>query len=71
MPLVYSVEYYNFELAQQSDENQPVGSGGGKGSDEYGVIEVRQDFPDHSLLGGAPGDRPEWEASVTVTLPIT
>ncbi|HNT24855.1 MAG TPA: Ig-like domain-containing protein [Anaerolineales bacterium] len=69
MPLVYNVEYYNMELADRAEESMPAGSGGGKGSDEYGVIEVRQDFPDTAYWEAHLVTGEDGQATVTVTLP--
>lgn len=69
MPLVYSVEYYNFILAQQTEQGAPVGSGGGKGEGEPGVIEVRQEFPDTAYWTAHLVTDANGQAQVTVTLP--
>ena len=69
MPLVYNVEYYTMGLADRAEESMPAGSGGGKGSDEYGVIEVRQDFPDTAYWEAHLVTGEDGKATVTVTLP--
>ena len=46
-----------------------MGAGGGKGSGVYGVIEVRQNFPDTAFWEAHVVTDQNGEASVTVTLP--
>ncbi len=69
VPLVFSIEHYNALLEGQITDGQGSGSGGGKGTGEFGVFDIREDFPDTAfweayLLTGEDG-----EATATVTLP--
>ena len=69
VPLVFSIEHYNAVLEGQITDGQGSGSGGGKGTGEFGVFDIREDFPDTAfweayLLTGEDG-----EATATVTLP--
>lgn len=69
MPIVLSIEDYNASIEEYLTEGEGMGSGGGKGGDEWGVIEIREDFPDTAyweahLLTGDDG-----EATVDITLP--
>ncbi|MBN2148880.1 MAG: Ig-like domain-containing protein [Anaerolineales bacterium] len=69
MPLVNSAEYFNADVAEELAREAP-GSGGGKGDDSvYGVIEIRQDFPDTAFWEARLVTDEDGEASVTVTLP--
>lgn len=68
MLLVNSIEYYNLDVAEAAAREAP-GSGGGKGGELYGVIEVRQDFPDTAFWEARLLTDENGEAAVTVTLP--
>jgi len=69
IPMALSIEDYIPTLSD--DEGLPPGgaSGGGKGGDLYGVIEVRQDFPDTAYWEASVQTNANGEATVTVTLP--
>ena len=58
MPIVLSLDEYNFNIQEETVQGAGGGSGGGKGEGELGVVEVRQDFPDTAF----------WEATA-VTKP--
>ena len=71
MPLLYSIEDYNIKLEEQLALGEGMGAGGGgsKGYDEFGVADVRRDFPDTAYWNGAIVTDENGEATVTVTLP--
>lgn len=71
MPLLYSIEDYNIKLEEQLALGEGMGAGGGgsKGYDEFGVADVRRDFPDTAYWNGAIVTDENGEAIVTVTLP--
>lgn len=69
VPIVYSMEHYNVPLEDLLAEGEGMGSGGGKGSDEYGVIDIREDFPDTAYWTALLVTDENGQTSVTVTLP--
>jgi len=71
IPLLYSIEEYNIKLEEQLALGEGMGAGGGgnKGYDEFGVADVRQDFPDTAYWNGAVVTDENGEATVTITLP--
>jgi alpha-2-macroglobulin len=72
VPLVYSIEEYNAELALDEDLNPQgggQGSGGGKGLGDEGVIKVRGYFPDTAYWAADLVTDEAGDASVTITLP--
>ncbi len=70
VPLVLSIESYNASVIQAlQPEGGGLGSGGGKGSGVYGVVEVRQEFPDTAYWEGHLETDANGEAVVVVTLP--
>lgn len=68
-PIGLSLEDYNATISEQLAEGEEMGSGGGKGVGEFGVIEVRQDFPDTAFWDAHVQTGSDGEAQVTVTLP--
>jgi hypothetical protein len=69
VPLVLSLDEYNVNIKDEIQAGVAAGSGGGKGADELGVVEVRQDFPDTAFWEPAVVTNADGEASVLVTLP--
>ena len=69
IPIGLSLEDYNATIAERLTEGEGMGSGGGKGGGEFGVIEVRQDFPDTAFWEAHVQTGPDGQAQVTVTLP--
>ncbi len=71
MPLVYSIEQYNLDIQEQIASGQGMGSGGGgeKGFDVFGVMDVRQDFPDTAYWNAFVVTDENGQGSVTITLP--
>jgi len=69
--LVNNIEEYNATLAATArTAGEGMGSGGGKGDNAlYGVIEIRQNFPDTAYWTAHLITNEAGEASVTVTLP--
>ncbi len=70
-PLVLSLEDYNAEVVEEAaaGESPGMGSGGGKGGGEFGVVEVRQDFPDTAFWAAHVVTNENGEATVSVRLP--
>lgn len=60
--LAHNMDAYNQEL-----EDEIKGGGGGAGA--YGVLTIREDFPDTTYWEGQLETGPDGEATVTVTLP--
>ncbi|MFZ6028851.1 MAG: Ig-like domain-containing protein [Chloroflexota bacterium] len=70
VPLINSIEDYNAEIQEYAAaQGLAMGSGGGKGSDELGVTEVRRDFPDTAFWSAHLVTDADGQASATVTLP--
>jgi uncharacterized protein YfaS (alpha-2-macroglobulin family) len=73
VPIVNSIEEYNEEVEETAEAEEAIladgYSGGGKGLDDFGVFEVRQDFPDTAFWQAHVLTDANGEASVTVTLP--
>jgi len=69
VPIVLSIDDYNAAIKEHLVEGSGMGSGGGKGSGDFGVIEVRQDFPDTAFWEAYIRTNQNGEATVTVTLP--
>jgi uncharacterized protein YfaS (alpha-2-macroglobulin family) len=67
--MVLNIEDYNAAIAENPGSGQGMGSGGGKGSGIYGVIEVRQNFPDTAFWQADVQTDASGKASVSVTLP--
>ncbi len=68
-PLFLSLEDYNAEIQEMVAIGGGMGSGGGKGEDELGVVSVRQDFPDTALWEAHIETDENGQAQVTVKLP--
>ena len=69
IPLFLSLEDYNATISEMIATGEGMGSGGGKGEDELGVITVRQDFPDTAFWQAHIETDEDGQAQVTVTLP--
>jgi uncharacterized protein YfaS (alpha-2-macroglobulin family) len=69
IPIGLSLEDYNATISEQLTEGDGMGSGGGKGEGDFGVIEVRQDFPDTAFWDAHVETGSDGEAQVSVTLP--
>ncbi len=70
VPIVNDIEDYNAFIEEHLNEGAGMGAGGGKGDDAlYGVIEIRQNFPDTAYWTAHLVTDGNGEASVTVTLP--
>jgi uncharacterized protein YfaS (alpha-2-macroglobulin family) len=69
IPIVLSLEDYNETISEYEAEGPGMGSGGGKGEGDFGVADVRQDFPDTALWAAHIETGSDGEATVTVTLP--
>lgn len=70
VPLVYTIEDYNVEIAaEESADGLGMGSGGGKGAGEVGVIPVRGNFLDTAFWSAQVGTDANGLASVTFPLP--
>ncbi|MBN1666205.1 MAG: hypothetical protein JW862_03930, partial [Anaerolineales bacterium] len=69
VPIVLSIEHYLETLEDQLTDGLGGGSGGGKGVDEFGVFDVRQDFPDTAFWEAHILTDLDGQAEITVTLP--
>ena len=69
VPLFLSLEDYNAEIREMVASGEGMGSGGGKGEDELGVVNVRQDFPDTAFWKAHIETDENGQAQVTVKLP--
>ena len=69
VPIFLNLEDYNADIQEQIAQGGGMGSGGGKGGGEYGVIDVRQNFPDTAYWEAHVVTNAAGEATVTVTLP--
>ena len=70
VPLVFTIEDYNVELAAKSrNEGLGMGSGGGKGAGEFGVIPVRGNFLDTAFWSAQVATDANGMAAVAVPLP--
>jgi uncharacterized protein YfaS (alpha-2-macroglobulin family) len=69
VPIVLSIEHYVTILEDRLTDGEMMGSGGGKGADDFGVFEIREDFPDTAYWRAHVVTDENGEASVTVTLP--
>lgn len=69
VPIIFNIEQHNAEIEELRVEGLASGSGGGKGDDEFGIIEVRQDFPDTAYWNAFVITDENGEAQVTITLP--
>ena len=69
MPIGLNIEDYNASIQDQVPEGQGMGSGGGKGEGDFGVIEVRQDFPDTAYWDAHVTTGANGQATVVVKLP--
>lgn len=68
--LVNSIEDYNATLADYVEtQGDRAGSGGGKGDEGLGVMEIRQDFPDTAFWQADVRTGENGQAQVTVRLP--
>jgi uncharacterized protein YfaS (alpha-2-macroglobulin family) len=72
VPIVNSIEYYNAaiqEYAAAAGLGMGSGGGGDKGFDEFGVAQVRREFPDTAFWEAYFVTDANGQGSVTVTLP--
>jgi uncharacterized protein YfaS (alpha-2-macroglobulin family) len=69
VPIVMSLEDYNVTISDFEEEGQGMGSGGGKGEGDFGVMDVRQDFPDTAFWNAHVKTGSDGEVRVMVTLP--
>lgn len=69
VPIVLSLDEYNFNIQEDILEGAGAGSGGAKGEGELGVVEVRQDFPDTAFWEAAVVTNAQGEATILATLP--
>jgi uncharacterized protein YfaS (alpha-2-macroglobulin family) len=69
VPITLSLEDYNATVSEVQVEGDGMGSGGGKGAGDFGVTEVRQDFPDTAFWDAHVQTGSDGEATVTITLP--
>lgn len=69
MPIGLSIDEYNANIKEHLPEGTKMGSGGGKGEGDLGVVEVRQDFPDTAFWDAYVVTDRNGKATVTVTLP--
>jgi uncharacterized protein YfaS (alpha-2-macroglobulin family) len=69
IPIVMSLEEYNATISEYESEGPGMGSGGGKGAGDFGVMDVREDFPDTAFWDAHVQTGSDGEAKVTVTLP--
>jgi uncharacterized protein YfaS (alpha-2-macroglobulin family) len=69
VPIGLNLEDYNATINEYIEEGEGMGSGGGKGEGVYGVIAVRQDFPDTALWEAHIRTGSDGQATVNVTLP--
>jgi len=69
IPIFLDLEDYNATIQSMIAQGQGMGSGGGKGEGEFGVVEVRQNFPDTAFWEARLQTGESGQAQVTVTLP--
>ena len=69
VPIGLSIEDYNAEIQEHIAEGEGMGSGGGKGEGDFGVIEVRQNFPDTAFWEADVHTDENGQATVTMDLP--
>jgi len=69
IPIDLSLEDYNARIAEFLAEGTGMGSGGGKGEGEFGVLAVRQNFPDTPFWEAHLQTGSDGKVEVTVTLP--
>lgn len=70
VPIVYSMEDFIVDIQEYAQSSgMGMGSGGGKGSGDWGVIEIRQDFPDTAYWSAHLTTDAQGEAQAAVKLP--
>ena len=69
VPIVYSIEYYISTLEARLSQGEGMGSGGGKGDEDFGVYDVRSDFKDTAYWEAQIVTDESGEASFSVVLP--
>ena len=69
VPIVLSIEDYISTLEDRLTQGEGMGSGGGKGADVYGVMDIRGDFRDTAFWQARVITDRNGEASVSITLP--
>jgi hypothetical protein len=68
VPIVLNVAFFNALIDEYLQEGDEMG-GGGKGGGDFGVIEVREDFPDTAYWRADLTTDEKGEATVTIKLP--
>ena len=69
VPIGLSLDEYNASIEEHIPGGEQMGSGGGKGEGELGVLLVRQDFPDTAFWEANIVTDEDGEAQVAVILP--
>ena len=69
VPIVLGIDSYNMNLKDEVQEGAAMGSGGGKGEGDLGVVAVRQDFPDTAFWDAFVNTDGDGLATVSVRLP--
>jgi hypothetical protein len=72
VPIVNSIEDYNVNIEETVEEGEAMGAGGGgeKGAfDVFGVVEIRQNFPDTAFWEAFVTTDANGDATISVTLP--
>ena len=69
IPITHNIEAYNASMKETVTEGAMAGSGGGKGGGEFGVEQIRQNFPDTPFWMPDAVTDADGNISVTVTLP--
>jgi uncharacterized protein YfaS (alpha-2-macroglobulin family) len=68
-PLIFSMDDFNALMEESLVAGAKMGSGGGKGGGELGVVEVRQEFPDTAYWNAFLVTGSDGKAIVKVKLP--
>ncbi len=69
VPIVMSIEHYLPALEDRISQGEGMGSGGGKGSGDFGVFSIREEFEDTAFWQARIRTDQNGKASLTVTLP--
>ncbi len=69
VPIVLSIEHYISTLEDRLTAGEGMGSGGGKGTDVYGVFDIRGDFRDTAFWQADVITDENGEATIKVVLP--
>ena len=68
VPLLLHADFFNALIEEYTQDGEESG-GGGKGGGDYGVIDVREDFPDTAYWKASVVTDSDGEANLSVTLP--